>query len=52
MSKLQKKILRLELAGAVFIILLGSMLYFNFEMSVGTRLSESSPPSTKASGSI
>jgi len=33
MDELRKKILRRELAGAVFIILLGSMLHFTFELS-------------------
>lgn len=35
MDELPKKILRLELAGAVFTILLGSMLHFTFELSGG-----------------
>ncbi len=35
MDELRKKILRFELAGAVFIILLGSMLHFTFELSGG-----------------
>lgn len=35
MDEFRKKILRLELAGAVFIILLGSMLHFTFEISRG-----------------
>ncbi|MBO3842685.1 MAG: hypothetical protein FGF48_09780 [Candidatus Brockarchaeota archaeon] len=33
MNKVQRRVLRLELAGAVFIILLGSMLHFTFELS-------------------
>ena len=35
MNELRKKILSLELAGAVFIILLGSLLHFTFELSGG-----------------